>query len=155
VPDQKQQTTTEVRTSDLDAIADKSMVQGGGIMTAVFTLIGGIMWLRRRLSQDGLESKKDRSEGQLLDIVIKERNAAMDDAREAWAKRATDAEMIGKLSAQVESLNHLNHKTNNEVSLLRMLNEKQNQEIAALRKDLIALSDQIKSCSNCPLRRST
>lgn len=142
----------EVSASDLDAMADKAMVQGGGVMTAIFTLIGGLMWLRRRYSQDGLAVKKETTEGNLLEIVIKERNAAMDDAREAWARRAADAELIGKLSAEVEALTQLNHKTNNEVHLLRLLNEKQHEEIAALRRDLMAMKDQMKTCATCPLR---
>lgn len=150
---QQHQQIVEVSTKDLDAMAQQSMVQGGGIMTAVFTLIGGLMWLRRRYSHDGLEVKKDRQEGQLLEIIIKERNSAMDEAREAWAKRASDAELIGKLSAQVEALNELNHKTNNEVSLLRILNEKQNTEIANLRSDFRAMKEQLRSCATCPLRR--
>lgn len=137
----------------LNDIANKGVVQGGSIMTAVFTLIAGLMWVRRKMSSDSLESKKDRTESQLLEIVIKERNAAMDDAREAWARRAADAELIGKLSAEVEGLRLLNSKTNNEVQLLRVLNDKQSAEIAQIRAEMSEMRTQLRTCVSCPLRR--
>jgi hypothetical protein len=145
--------TVEVNPHDLQAMSDKSMMQGGGVTTAIFAIAGGLLWLRRKFSHDGLEVKKERSEGGLIEIIIKERNAAMDDAREAWARRATDAELIGKLSAQVEALNQLNHKTNNEVHLLRLLNEKQTREMEDMRNEIRAVRDQMKTCTNCPARK--
>lgn len=142
-----------VEPKDLEMMTQQAMYQGGGLMTTIFALVGAVMWLRRKYTHDGLEMKRDQSEGRLLEIVIKERNSAMDEAREAWAKRASDAEMIGKLSATVESLTQLNHKTNNEVHLLRLLNEKQGREISNIRNDMRALRDQIRSCATCPLRK--
>lgn len=142
----------EVPKGELDAMIDKAVLQGGGISSALFMLAYGLMWLRRRLSHDGVEIKKEKSEAQLMDIVIKERNSAMDDAREAWAKRASDAELIGKLTANVEGLKLLNHKTNNEVQLLRLLNEKQSLEMNTLRSDIRSIREQMQTCISCPLR---
>lgn len=150
---QRTEMLVEPLQTDASVIANKAMLQGGGLMTGVFTLIGGLMWLRRKFSQSGLEVKKDIAEGHLLEIVMRERNSAMEEAREAWAKRAMDAELIGKLSAQVEALNQLNHKTNNEVHLLRLLNEKQTKELEELRRSITLIREQLDSCTNCPLRR--
>lgn len=149
----EKQAYVEVSHKDLDAMADRAMLQGGGLTATLFSLVAGFMWLRRKYSSDGLEVKKEKKEGQLLDIVIAERNAAMADAREAWARRAQDAETIGKLSAQVEALNQLNHKTNNEVHLLRMLNERQAQDLLTLRQEIQSIRDQMHMCSSCPNRR--
>jgi hypothetical protein len=145
MPQQQQEAVVVLSPQDIDALYYKATMQGGGVMTALFTLIGGLMWLRRRLSHDRLEVKKDSAEINLLEIVIKERNNAMEDAKEAWAKRASDAELIGKLSAQVEA-------TNTEVRLLHQLNEAQVRELAALRNDIAALRSQLKICATCPLR---
>lgn len=137
----------------LDSLANKSTIQGSGVTALLFTLVYGVLWLRKRLSNDKLDVDKNRAEGNLLEVVIAERNAAIVDAREAWARRAHDAELIGKLSAQVEALNQLNHKTNNEVHLLRLLNERQGAEIKALREEFAAVREQLKTCATCPLRK--
>lgn len=151
MPEQQQQ-VVEVSKSDLDAIAKEGMVQGGGLMTALFTLIAVGMKLRRRFWHDSLEVKRDRVEVSMMELLMKERNEAQDNAREAWEKKAEDAQLIGQLKAEVSALRELNHKTNNEVQLLRLVNEKQNEEIKGLRQDMVLIRDQIRSCQNCPLR---
>lgn len=149
----KETPIVQVNQSDLDAMANKSMIQGGGLTSAIFVIAYGLMWLRKRLSQDNLEAKKASTESHLLEIVIKERNTAMDDAREAWAKRAGDAELIGRLTAQVSGLEQLNHKTNNEVHLLRLLNEKQSAEMVNIRAEFSSMREQMRTCATCPLKK--
>lgn len=102
-----------------EEIAQKAMIEGGGLTAAVFSIAAGLLWLRRRLSRDNLEVKRDSGEMTLLATIITERNTAMADAREAWAKRAADAELIGKLSAQVESLERINERMEREIDALR------------------------------------
>lgn len=119
--------------------------QGGGIVGAVIAIIYAIMWLRRTWSSDGVGVVRDRSESQILETALRERNEALEAAHEAWRTRAEDAKQIGLLSAQVEGLKELNHKTNNEVHLLRLLNEKLNKEVELLRIQIEALSRQLQA----------
>ena len=43
---------------------------------------------------------KDRVESEFVVLLLKERDAAMDSAREAWSARQLDAESIARLKAQ-------------------------------------------------------
>lgn len=109
------------------------------VATALFTLAGGFLWLRRKLSSDNLAIKRDSGESKLLEIVIRERNQAIEDARRAmeearaaWEARAQDALQIGTLSAQVESLKELNSTLNQEVHLLRLQVSQLSAELSAV-----------------------
>lgn len=97
------------------------------LATAIITIGGSVLWLRRKLSSDRLAMQRDSGEGQFMETVIRERNQAIEDARRAmeearaaWEARAHDALQIGTLSAQVESLRELNKVLNEEVHLLRI-----------------------------------
>jgi len=150
---QQQQAMVTVDPQMLNDIANQGAIHGGSVVGAVLSVAGGLLWLRRRMSRDRLEVKKDSAETQLLEIIIKERNAAMDDAREAWSNRAADSKLIGALQAEVHGLRELNQKTNNEVELLRLLNARQSDDIETLRREINAVKEQIHSCMSCPLRR--
>lgn len=147
----KQEMTVVDKT--VEQASKEAMMEGGGIVAAVFAIVHGFMWLRRRYSRDSLELRRDSEEGGLLGTIIHERNEAMADAKEAWARRAADAELIGKLSAQVEALEKLNHKTNNEVHLLRLLNDRLQNDMAEMRIEVGRMKDQIEKCATCPLRK--
>lgn len=76
----------------------------GWLAGGVATLVSGVLWLRRRTSRDGVELIKDRTEGRLLQTAIEERDKAMEQAREAWGQRTTDAGQLGQLRAENEYL---------------------------------------------------
>lgn len=135
------------------SFTDIPLVQGGSLVTAVLSIGAGIMWFRRRLSNDRLDAEKNRVEHSLLEVLTKERTEAMADARAAWEQRASDAKLIGKLTAEVEGLHKLNEKINAEVELLRVLNEKQGAEIRSLRREFDDVLRQLKNCAICPLRK--
>lgn len=74
------------------------------------TLIVGlaIMWLRRRISRDGLETAKDRAEGGMVDALMKvnkslieENERLMKSANEAWSVRNADAARIATLESEL------------------------------------------------------
>lgn len=130
----------------------KEVVAQGGLGAAFFGLVGGLMWLQRKMSQDKLDNTRDSSEVLLLKTIISERNEAIDRADKAWAQRAEDARLIGQLSSEVESLGRINQKTNDEVKLLRMVNEHLKTEMQSLREEFKAMRLQIVSCATCPLR---
>lgn len=98
----------------------------------------------RRFSRDKLEIKRDSKEGQLLDIMLKERNEALQKAEEAMSQRATDAHEIGRLSAEVQGLSRLNHRLAEEVQTMICLNEKMKVEVETMRAEIAALREHIE-----------
>jgi len=56
--------------------------------------------LRRRLSRDKTEMTKDRVEDNFISVLLKERDSALADAREAWRVRQVDVESIARLTSQ-------------------------------------------------------
>lgn len=63
-------------------------------------LVGTVALLRRRLSRDSTEMTKDRAESTIVELLLKERDEAIADARDAWAARAANTEAIARLTAQ-------------------------------------------------------
>jgi hypothetical protein len=74
--------------------------QIAGIAGAVTAAVGGLAVMRRRLSRDRTEMTKDRVESDFFKVLLKERDEALAQAREAWLARRVDAESIAKLTAQ-------------------------------------------------------
>lgn len=72
----------------------------GVIGTAVVAALA--MWVRA--SKANATVKKQNVEGDLYERLVKERDDAMRDAREAWATRTHDAEQIARLIAREEAL---------------------------------------------------
>lgn len=70
-----------------------------------------LMWLRRKVSRDGLEIIKDRGEGTLVQTLLEvnaklvsENERLMKVANEAWSVRNEDAVRIAQLEGLVEQL---------------------------------------------------
>jgi hypothetical protein len=68
--------------------------------TAVIGAAGGAALLRRRLSKDHTEMTKDRVESEFVVLLLRERDDALESAREAWRVRQVDAESIARLTSQ-------------------------------------------------------
>jgi hypothetical protein len=68
--------------------------------TAVIGAAGGAAVLRRKLSRDRTEMTKDRVESQFVQLLLQERDEALESAREAWRVRQVDAESIARLTSQ-------------------------------------------------------
>lgn len=67
-------------------------------------LAGSVALLRRRLSRDKTEMVKDRVESGFVELLLKERDAANADWRDAWRVRQHDTEVIARLTSQNEHL---------------------------------------------------
>jgi hypothetical protein len=102
----------------------------GPVNTGILSVIIGICaWLlkaRVRFSKGSLEIKRDDTEGNLLDTLmeqrqalIEERDKALEDAREAWATRASDAARIGQLTSEVKYLREELARIQTEFTRLR------------------------------------
>jgi hypothetical protein len=103
-----------------------------GIISALLTLVGGMMWLRRRISRDSVEGVKDRSEKSLVQTLQHERDSAVNSEKEAWKTRTDDAKRIGELTSEVKHLTRTNVALMEDVTMLRV-------EVKALRDMLHSL----------------
>jgi hypothetical protein len=71
---------------------------GGGIVAGVTALAV----LARRLSHDRIVLAKDRVESSFVALLLKERDAAIRDAHDAWEERHADTQAIARLSVENE-----------------------------------------------------
>jgi nitrate reductase gamma subunit len=74
-----------------------------GVAAGLASLVGAATLLRRRLSRDRVELTKDRAEGTFVELLLRERDTAIAEAREATQARQDDAAAIARLTAQNES----------------------------------------------------
>ncbi len=116
-----------------DAMLPDLSPSGGGVIGLALTVVGAILYLRRKISRDGLEVAKDSAENKMLKTAISERDKAMATANEAWRSRAEDAKLIGKLSSDVVHLSQSNETMAHELTALR-------QEIRDLRETIKLLT---------------
>jgi len=81
-------------------ITSQDIIGWTAVVTAAVSTVGGVALLRRRLSRDRTEMTKDRAESAFITQLLKERDAAVTLARDAWRDRQTDVESIARLQAQ-------------------------------------------------------
>lgn len=112
--------------------------QGGTLFTIATSLVAAILYLRRKVSKDGLEIKADAVQKGYLETLINERDKAMASASEAWRSRAGDAEKIGNLTASVEYLTKLNEDLRKEV-------KESKEQIIGMRKEMDELRTNINT----------
>lgn len=80
---------------------------GGSLWASGAGVLAGLLWLRKFLSTQGVEMKKDAAESSLMKTLQEERDKAMAAAEKAWATRAEDAKMIGELTSEVKASRQL------------------------------------------------
>lgn len=129
------QTTTKTETQVPSMIPgiSGSTEQAGGVAAVLTVVVGVILHFRRKASRDGVELTKDRTEGKLIEDMMKDREAILKDR-----DNARDSER----TAWVE-----HNKVSVENARLKAENEYQQREIARLTKameDLQKQFDEIK-----------
>lgn len=72
----------------------------GSVIAVAVTVVGGLMWFRRKSSRDSVEIVKDRTEGRLLEKLMDDRDAKAADAKEAWAAHNELVKRNGFLEAE-------------------------------------------------------
>lgn len=76
----------------------------GGAVSAAVAGVGGLVAaatvLRRRLSRDATEMTKDRAESRFVEVLLRERDEAIAEAREAMRARQANVEDIARLTAE-------------------------------------------------------
>ena len=126
---------------DLEVPDIPSHVVNGGVITTIMSLLGGILWIRKRISKDNLEVAKDDAERQLLIAAIKEKDKALAAAEEAWSSRTRDAKLIGVLSSDVSHLTKVNKSMTQEIARLSRVNEALLMEVGGLRSEVRELKN--------------
>lgn len=91
----------------------------GGAMGMVLSVVGAILYVRRRLSRDNTAIAHEQSERNMLNKMSAERDRAMSAAEEAWRTRAEDAKLIGQLTGEVKHLTEANQNLIQDVESLR------------------------------------
>lgn len=107
--------------------------QAGGVALTLAAVVGAILHFRRKASRDGTEIVKDRTEGQLITDMMKDREAILKDRD--GARESERAAWVAHNQVSVEN------------ARLKAENEYQQREIARLTKameDLQKQFDEIK-----------
>ncbi len=65
--------------------------------------VASVLYLRRFLSRQGVDIKKDTAEANLISTLQVERDKAMAAAEKAWTSRTDDAKLIGELTSEVRA----------------------------------------------------
>ncbi len=107
--------------------------QAGGVALTLAAVVGFILHFRRKASRDGVELTKDRTEGKLIEDMMKDREAILKDRD--GARESERAAWVAHNQVSVEN------------ARLKAENEYQQREIARLTKameDLQKQFDEIK-----------
>lgn len=89
-----------------------------GILALVLSIVAGILFLRRRLSNDNSVINRENAETNIIAILQRERASAMKAAEEAWAQRTNDAQEIAGLSVALNAYEKRNAELMEEVRQL-------------------------------------
>ena len=78
--------------------------EGTSLWTLGAGALGSLLYLRRFLSRQNVDIRKDSAESNLIKTLQDERDKAMQAATEAWKSKAEDAKLIGELTGEIRSL---------------------------------------------------
>ena len=81
--------------------------------------VGSLLYLRKFLSRQGVDIKKDSAESNLIQTLQAERDKAMAAAEKAWETRAEDAKLIGELTSEVRSSRELIEQLRKQVAEMK------------------------------------
>lgn len=89
-------------------------------LTAAGGALGSFFVLRRRYSQDSNAIVHDKAEGNLIGTLMRERDAALISAKEAWAQRTDDAKAIARFEALMEAAERETKRLREEIFAMRL-----------------------------------
>lgn len=73
---------------------------GGGVLAAAVTMVGMVMYFRRKVSRDNTEIIQDRATGKFTQQLMDELAASRENAKEAWGKFNELNAEVGQLRAE-------------------------------------------------------
>lgn len=114
-------------------ITPSDIPEGSSLGALAAGAVASVLYLRRFLSRQGVDIKKDSAEANLISTLQAERDKAMAAAEKAWTSRAEDAKLIGELTSEVRASRDL---------------------INQLKDQLAAMNDEIHELRNIVDRRS-
>lgn len=137
-------TTAAVGDAPQFPVAVPSGELAGSIFLAAATVVGGILWFRRKVSRDSTELIKDSSEGKLVKILMDERDTKAAEAKEAWALYNEMVKEHGLLKARNEYLDREVTRLTNELGAV-------NAKLDEVRQDLYKLRRSVPETGPAPL----
>lgn len=119
-------------TEAVQSAVQHSSSYGEQIYTAITSILisgmGAALWIRRKLSKDSLEIKKDSAEGDLMqhlederDHLKNEKDKILERLITVDAERSSAVAQVGKLTVEVE---HLTRQVNHLEGMVKLLGEK-------------------------------
>lgn len=94
------------------------IVQLGGAVAFVATVVLTVLKLNKSASKNQTEIGEDKASQNILTVALRQRDEALEAARVAWAQRTTDAVQIGVLEA--EKKGWIEEKRQMTIEYLRM-----------------------------------
>lgn len=128
-----------------------STEQVGGIGFFVFSAIGAVLYLRRRLTKDKLESLKDRTEGLMLNDARTDRDKAMGDARQAWDRLNSMQQEHGRLIAENEYLRRELADAREQVTQIRQSVQQVGRKVDTAESSLKTAERRVSTTGPAPL----
>lgn len=144
-----------VTTAITEQIPHPSFPMDGGtagiLGTGVMSLVLGLLWLRRKTSRDGAEIIKDRAEGQLVESLLKDRDAAWAMAREAMLGRDVLSLELGQLRAEVKYLTESLRVSQETIAEIRRGVMSVGQKVDAVQDHMNETSQKLSASGRAPL----
>lgn len=147
----KEQSTATVQQPTVPPAPPVTGETAGWLGGSVMTLVGLILYLRRKTSRDGVELIKDRTEGALLKTALEERDNAMRMANEAWAKANADAGRIGQLTAENEYLKRELSDARAQITEIRQGVQQIGRKVDATQSSLATVERRVGNTVPAPL----
>lgn len=97
--------------------------------------LAALIYLRKFLSRQNVEVKKDSAEANLIKTLQEERDKAMAAAEKAWETRTADAKLIGELTSEVKALRMVNEEMRNQLKDMKQELDTVRLEVQSLMRD--------------------
>lgn len=108
--------------------------EGSALSALGAGVFASLLYLRKFLSRQGVDIKKDGAEYHLIETLQAERDKAMAAAERAWSVRAEDAKLIGELTSEVKASREI-------INELRSQLGKMSEELHRVSLDLKQMRD--------------
>lgn len=108
---------------------------GSSIWALGASALASLVYLRRFMSRQRVDLKKDDAEANLIKTLQEERDKAMAAAEKAWETRAEDAKLIGELTGEVRACREIIERLQAKVDELQNGMHEMSMEMQRMRND--------------------
>jgi chromosome segregation ATPase len=110
--------------------------EGSSLWTMGAGALASLLYLRRFLSRQGVDIRKDSAESNLIKTLQDERDKAMAAAEKAWETRTEDAKLIGELTSEVRSSRVVIEDLKSKLSEMRTEMQQLSMELHSMRGEI-------------------